>query len=368
MTTWLLPAVLAVALVWKGQQLLRDRRDWALRVVVLNIAFVELGYILVRSRLGHLLPLGGPLLVQNLFLLGGTYLLVCFFVFASERDDAQRRCLWELTLPVLAGAGMTVAWLLFSPTQRAASGPPPPGHPPPAAVAAFYLIGLAYFGYTNIVCIVSAFSTAQHADRHPAIGLRLAGIGLAGAFLCLPVYRTASIVVSFASCRLPAVGAVTSPVAEVAFIVFLIGLCWPGLINRTRAAGRFTSLWRRVRRLKPLQRLLGPILSLGGDRLPSGELRSRWRVAQPGWTYRWAACRDGLVIASSFVASSDPARSTMAGQAEQLRSAVVTCLAGQTIGDPRQLFAIPETETFDADLDSLIALSDAVNRLPPRPA
>lgn len=357
------PLLLVVigAFAWKLQQLIRRPRDRALQVVVGSLALVLAGDVAALTPAARGLPPGVGTLIQNVGLILSLYLLLCFFVYASREHDGEpargpvHRVGWELVPALLVLVGMTASWLV---TPAPARDMDYDAHGLGASTAAFYLIAYVYIGYNNLVCIYHAWWMSRHASRHPAVGLRAAAAGLGLGFVGAPIGGTIKIVALLTGHPLPtAITSVQGPLILVGLLLYLVGICWPGLINRGRWVRRTAALWNKHRRLEPLRRLLRPTLDQA-RRLPSGERRTR------RWTHpsaaKWVECRDGLVTASAWVPADEPVRASLREQVVQLRAAVDACIAGRQAGVTRQLWALPAADGFDADLDSLVLLSDAV--------
>lgn len=283
----LLVLVVVGAFAWKLQQLLRQPRDRALQVVVASLGLIMVGDL--ATQVSGSLPVGVAKLVQNIGLVGSLYLLLCFFVYASREQSPGRgrvpRVRWELVPVAVVVVGMTVSWLLTPAPDRQFSRAP---GDITAQSATFYLLTYGYIGYNNLVCIYHALRISRRASRHPAIGLRVAALGLGVGFISAPIGGSAGIVAAVAGATLPAgLLAALPALLLTGIVVYLIGICWPGLVNRGRWIRRMAALWNKYRRLEPLRRLLRPALDLAatcpagsGERAdgPTGGPRCGWNV------------------------------------------------------------------------------------------
>ncbi|MGW1170703.1 MAB_1171c family putative transporter [Streptomyces sp. NPDC002550] len=365
----------AAALGWKITQLVKAPHDAALRAVTLCLTSAACSFILAKHFAGWMVSVGGPgapRLVQNLFVLGMVYWLMCFYLYSAATDAAEgnRRARREALLLALAAIGLITATVAAGVHDHGANFRGSDLRDP--ALVSFYLIADVYLVYALAMALRWTCAYARASQRPLATGLWLAAVGI-GAMAASCTIRTVLTVVRWqGGSVLPTVTRASSVIIALAVPLFLIGVSYPGVATRIAAVRVRRQHRRMYRRLGPLWQVLNeaypehalyrmPTTPWRDHLLPLGVHRRYYR--------RVIECRDGLVRISPHLAlAADSTAQDQAESADDLAAQLYSALrnerrkAAPVAPAQAVTVAMPRTQSLEDDVRQLVALSDAVKR------
>jgi hypothetical protein len=310
--------------------------------------------------------------LQHALLLIAGYSLVCFFQFSAlDAHLARRRAVWEASGLVVALVIMTVANLAIPEELRvpAATVTSTPGEGPVgvASIGTFYVAANSYLLYAFAAAGVWTRRYARGAEPRLRRGLRIASLGLLSISLASAAF-VASNVSRWAGTPAP------SPVVLISvfllllgIVLFVAGMVYPSVVTRWAALRVWLRHRRAYQQLRPLWTMLNerfPEDSL--SRVPVSPLRDAVSLRGMHRRYyrRVIECRDGLVRISPYLADLDPAEMECPQTlARHLADALRAHAAGEIVSPQAIPLAVPADEGLDADVDRLIELSYAVQRV-----
>jgi hypothetical protein len=348
--------VLYLAVGWKAYHLSRAPRDQPLRWVTACLACAALAYpagIIAAARPSS--PAAPWLTFAELaFLLATGYALVCFFLFSmrSAPIASARARLRAVPFAVMIGVQAVSAALTPAGTRMNDLAVP--------AVAVSYLAFDIWISYLLADAWVLAREGKRGATRTLRRGLQIASAGLAlmvaGASLL-----AVNIVFHWTRIRDPAwLGPAGNLLVIPGIVVFIIGVCYPGVVMRVHALRVWARHRRVYRQLAPLWKLLHQ--AFPQDALTRAPASSRWRdrLSPRGvhWRYyrRIIECRDGLVRISPHLAQRGHTDSYQQ-VADHLLAAIRSLPATAPEAAQAVPIAVPSSPGLDADASELVRLS-----------
>ncbi|WP_338596723.1 MAB_1171c family putative transporter [Saccharopolyspora sp. SCSIO 74807] len=348
-----------VAPAWFIYRLARNPGSAALRAVVACLILRAADSPAVMAAIRNTFNLGPTAenLVKNYALASSWCCLMLFFLFAA--GAGARRAWREAAILASVLVIMTVAVALTPNPDALLQSSATVASERYPTVLVFYVLGNAYFAYATGAAALWAVRYARESTRRTRFGLLVASVGLAG-FAGLSAVRTVLMVLPHS----PALSGLVNDLIGPFLLLFVIGVCMVGAVERVVAA----CVWWRHRRVYSELRPLWQALH---DVFPSNALERRrplipWldrlvpvRLHRRYWR-RLIECRDGLVKLSPHLVdigldSQRPDRIT----AEQFREALRREKAGVVPGSRHATLvaAPPEDDGADADADELRRLS-----------
>lgn len=357
--------VLGLALLWKLYQLSRAPRDLPLRAVVGCLTCMTFGHHLgvpaaVAWLNAELFP-GAGKLVQNLFVLGSAYALMCFFLLsAAERGLTRVR---REAVPLVVVAAVLVVATLSIPEEirNQVLGRQDTRH---TWVAVFFFVAGVYLIYALSTAALWAWRYARTADKRLARGLRLTSVGLAVAVLGSAGRAVFVLVRQFGGVVPRPLAALTVLLVTAGALVFLVGVSYPGVATRFAASRLW---WRHLvayHKLGPLWTVLHKAYPQDAlSRVPVRRFDAlSLRAVHRRYYRRAVECRDGLVRISPYLAqvqaddvSDDPSSPTVL--ARHLKTALRAQADGLPVGTSAVAVALPAHNDLDDDVRQLVALS-----------
>ncbi|RJQ67601.1 hypothetical protein D5S17_33460 [Pseudonocardiaceae bacterium YIM PH 21723] len=359
-------------LAWLLYLMARDPKNLPLRAITGLIAAWAIGFPFgLASNTGQGFLVGDPLiseLIQFILTAFGEYSLVCFFLFTLyEAPSAARRAWRQLPVPILASIILTISALTTPPGLRAEAARVPMDALKPGFVsnvpdiAVFYFTGNAYMLYAcGYALLVTLRYVRLGRDRKLRQGMLLTAIGLFGLVSGVSTFLVANVFLWLGrSADLPHVILIVGTIAVfIGIPFFLIGLGYRSAATRLASIG----VWWRHRRaylaLEPLWTALHrefPEDAL--DRVPAGGLS--FGGVHRRYYRRVIECRDGLVRVSPYLAQ---VQGTGDGEslADQLTAALRAHAADAAVPSRAMPVAMPSAHGLDADVEELVALSQAM--------
>lgn len=286
-------------LALKTYHLTRRPADWPLRAVVACFAFFVLSApIRLLPRSESVLGLQPTVLAAIEYSLIMCACLCIMLVFAGRRrPEASPRPSLALQLPLLAVAVVaTVALGALAPASV------PMGSYTNPWAAAMYLVSELYIGTVLLRATVDAAAVARSsgAGRTQALGMLVAALGLAVLAVASLLLAAVQLTTLTSGVYLRGLGRVGGYGLLFGGPIFVLGICYPGIVMRWRAVSLRRTRLQEYRRLKPLWQLLaetfpeqqlrrGPAGPLAALRLNRAHRRRR------------VESRDGLVRVSPYV-------------------------------------------------------------------
>ncbi|WP_327660523.1 MULTISPECIES: MAB_1171c family putative transporter [unclassified Streptomyces] len=364
--------VLAAAVGWKFYQLAKAPQDRSLRSVTLCLACAAMSYPFAMpggatgfdTVAGH----GAAKVVQNVLLLATVYFLMCFYLYASADGDGGRR---RARVEGLVVAAVAVAVIVAAATvpHQALAGSFSTTDMTIAQVAFFYLVTGLYLMYALTAAALWTRRYARLSTKPHSTGLWTAGAGMFGMAVACAI-RAVIVGIRWRGGEVP--GSVLAGVAlllVVSTLLFVFGITYPGV----RARASLCRLWLRHRReharLEPLWTLMAEAAPHAVLGTYSTSLRDQWRARGVHRRHhrRVVECRDGLVEISPYLAPAAESEDQVLAQdserltAQRLRGAVHAHLNGVARRAPAPpLTAMPRQRSREADIQELLALSDAL--------
>lgn len=346
-------------LLWKLVQLVRAPRDVPLRIVTICLACAGAAYPFeiatnnakMTQRTAGSMPM---MWAQDIFLMLLVYSLICFFVFtALERRQARVQAGWQaipllVTIAVATGIAVSV---------------PITAHPsayPPGTVATYFLVTDTYKVYGFLVALVWVRRHARSAGPRLKRGLNVTSLGLVSMVLATCLLEVA-VAIRWANGSVPPfVLTATICLLLPGIVLFIAGICYPGLAVRLAALRIW---WRHLRSYRQLRTLWTVLHEAFPQDALNRTQRGHWRDAlslhgvHRKHYRRVIECRDGLVRISPYMNPIDT-KEDLAGQVEQAlrRHAEGT----PSFSSPRPI-AAPAVDGLDADVDELVRLSLALH-------
>lgn len=348
--------VLAAAVFWKVFQLAHAPRNAPLRAVTLCLLCAVLSYPLAMpagsTGFDGIAGNGAAKLMQNVLLLTTVYFLMCFYLYsATDSRAGRRRARWEglaagLVIVVVAAAAL-------SGPHQALAGSFATADMTIGRVAVFYLVAGLYLMYAAAAAFWWTQRYARLSQRPHATGLWLTATGLALMAGACAVRSVFVVIRSQGGSVPPALTGAIALLLMVAIMLFTVGVSYTGARSRLAAF----RVWRRRRRLyRRLQPLWLLLTEACPDRvmLPASASRpDRWSVHRR-YHRRVVECRDGLVSISPYLhGPADPSNTVAQLAAQRIHNAV---------GPGTTLFTVPRQRSAEADVEQLVALSDALAR------
>ncbi len=371
--------------LWKGSQLARRPRDLPLWAVVGTLAAGLIGWFITTYAGGRT---SQPSITPStqMFWLGRVfnpilmvYGIALFYILASGTRVRKRLIIHTAALVTVLTIG--TAFALTAPPG------PAPNHTYPIYLTVFSYAGITMF----VVVVLLTRRYSRKAAPRLRHGLNIAGFG-AGllSLACLvqvPLFLLRWLKIFTLP---PSVSGVLGLLPLIGGLIFVIGLLYPAAAMRAAAVGVWIRHRRDYRGLAPLSRALAvayPELALSrvpgrsaprSSELPDSEaLHDGGRVSIPWWTQlnpfgvyrrryrRIIEIRDGLVKISPYVGEDPPSDPT--ALAKRLWDALDRRGRGEEPGsDTVALLALPGEDGKRAEVDALLALSDAMARTAPR--
>ncbi|MGW2339521.1 MAB_1171c family putative transporter [Streptomyces sp. NPDC001661] len=364
---YLTAAILLLAVLWKLFQLSQAPQDRALRAVTFCLLCTagsfSTGLDAESHALNALAGTGAASLASNVLLLGAVYWLLSFYLHsATDRRRANRRALLEAVPLVITVFAITLATVTAPAGVRGRPYGTAVLHTP--QVALFFLAAQLYLVY-------ALTTTAWWTGRYARMSQKPVTIGLwltAGSLISMAAANTLRIVMDLIALHGSPVPAGLNHGVSMLFALavptFVIGLSYPGVMQRLAGF----RIWRQHRRayrcLRPLWELLHEVFPEDAlHRAPAGQWRENLTVRGVHHRYyrRVIECRDGLVRASPYMARQDvQTEATHEALAGQLKSALRSQAAGEPAPPQAIAVALPGEDTLDADARQLVALSDAL--------
>lgn len=361
--------IILAGLAWKAYHLARRPHDWPLRAVVACFAFFAL------STPMEMWPANRPFLGLRPTVLSAVEysLIMCaslciMLFFAGRRQQANPRRLLATHTPMLL-IGVIVVVALGS---QAPATVPMRSYTDPWA-AGMYLASEIYIGLVLLVATRYAIAVARspEAGRTQARGIGIAGLGLALLAVATLLLAAVQITTLSTGTYVRVLGATGGYGLLIGGPLFIIGICFPGVVMRARAIWLWNQRRREYRRLEPLASLLAatfPHQSLrrGG----STKLATLPRLVDRAHHRRRVEARDGLVRLSPHVPgdaipdiSDVGVRGLPAVLAPLAQWMAEHCGAGDdNLADQGRAkrILVPADGTPETDMLLLIALSDAL--------
>ncbi|WP_055701883.1 MAB_1171c family putative transporter [Streptomyces silaceus] len=372
MVSLFLGAVLVLSLVRKLVQSLRAPDDRLLRSVTCCLLCALLTFSLglpVSTRLvDGAIGAGSAKLLQNVLLLSTLYWLVCFYLHsATDPDTGRRRARLELVPLGLTAAVITLAMVTTPPHERDHSFTT--AHMQAPEIAVFYCAAGLYLCYALAMALWWTWRYARLSTGPLAHGLWVLAVSLAS-MVGASALREGMVVTRWLGGTVPLpLTLVTKHLLEtVAVPLFIIGLLYPGIVNRCS----MVRLWWRHRRL---YRRLAPLWTALHEAFPEDAFTRAdrgWRRVTHGWTgihhryyRRVIECRDGLVRLSPHLtefealssATDDLPREVIAGH---LRAALRAHAESEPAPSRAVPIARPSGDSVTDDVRQLVTLSDAL--------
>ncbi|MCX5535158.1 hypothetical protein OG785_31975 [Streptomyces sp. NBC_00006] len=364
--------VLAAAVGWKFYQLAKAPQDRSLRSVTLCLTCAAMSYPVAMpggatgfdTVAGH----GAAKVVQNVLLLATVYFLMCFYLYASGDGDGGRR---RARVEGLVVAVVAVAVIIAAATvpHQALAGSFSTTDMTIWQVAFFYVVTGLYLMYALTAAALWTRRYARLSMKPHSTGLWTAGAGMFGMAVACAI-RAVTVGIRWRGGEVS--GAVLAGVAlllVVSTLLFVFGITYPGV----RARISLCRLWLRHRReharLEPLWTLMAEAAPHAVLSTHSSSLRDRWRARGVHRRHhrRIVECRDGLVEISPYLAPAGEGGDQLLAQdshhlaAQRLRDAVHAHLNGAAKpASAPPLTAIPRQRSREADIQELLALSDAL--------
>ncbi|MFD7432243.1 MAB_1171c family putative transporter [Streptomyces sp. NPDC059818] len=370
MLTFLLGAVLLLALVRMIHQIAKAPHDRPLRAVAYCIVCASLSFPIglrsVVDDVDGMVGAGTSKLIQNILLLGTVYWLMCFYLqSASDPSSGRRRARIELIPLAITAVVITAATLATPRSER--------GHVyatanmQVASIAVFYLAAGIYLAYALAMALRWTLRYIRVSRGSLTVGLRLVAVSLT-CMVGADALRGALVVVRALDGTVPtAVITGVKLLLDLAIPLFVVGILYPG------AASRLASLRLRWRHRRTHHRLT-PLWVALHEAFPENALH---RAASDGWRSRLTPqgvhhryyrrvieCRDGIVRLSPYLTQLKEA-----GPVEHLPPRVVAdhlnrALEAYAAGTPAPsgavAIALPQGDDLDDDVRQLVLLSDAL--------
>ncbi|MGW0546641.1 MAB_1171c family putative transporter [Streptomyces altiplanensis] len=355
---------LVAAVVWKLYQLTKAPRDKPLRSVTLCLVCAALSYPLAMpggasgfdTVAGH----GAAKLAQNVLLLATVYFLMCFYLYSAADERVGRRRarreggLVVLVAAVIIGAAVTVPHEVFVGSFATTDMTIP-------QAAVFYLVAGVYLMYALATAARWTRRYARMSAKPHSTGLWVAGAGMSAMAVACAV-RAVIVAIRWGGGSVP--GPLMSAVAlllVVSILLFVFGITYPGVRTRISSYRLWLQHRRAHRQLEPLWTLM--VETFPHLVLPTGSLswRARWRARGVHRRYhrRLVECRDGLVQISPHL-STIGFDDSPEHLAQRLRDAVHAHQRASAEPTPPRPLAFPRQRSREADLQELLAMSDAL--------
>lgn len=360
-------AASAAAAVWKVSQLARVPQDKGLRVVTVCTLLVfvaltaQLAVTVPVPALPGWLPSQSSKLIQNEVLTFFFALLIVLLRSTLSPASEGTRGYVEIWIALVASSGLIAAYVATSPGARGASYEDAGRDP---GLLAFYLVGNLYMAYATARGAYLAWATARHTQSRAAVGLRVAGIGLAMCCIGTHLPRVLSISSRLALRHdlIPGTASWTTPLLAVGIVVFFLGIGYPGVRTGVVKARLWFEVRHHYRQLRPLWMAVCthfPNIALFP---PVGPLREAVQFGHLRLRYyrRVIECRDGLVCLSPYIATPTNASRSPAHLATLVRDALHRVSYGGQPISTASVLAVPDAAGMDADARQLLALSQAL--------
>lgn len=362
---------LVAAVGWKFYQLSKAPQDRSLRSVAFCLACAALSYPFAMpggasgfdTVAGH----GAAKLVQNVLLLATVYFLMCFYLYASAEEDGGRR---RARFEALVVCAVTVSICVAAATvpHQALAGSFSTTDMTVAQVAFFYLVTGLYLMYALTAAALWTRRYARASSKPHSTGLWTAGVGMLGMAVACAIR---AVIVAIRWRGGDVIGPVLATVAlllVISTLLFVFGITYPGV----RARLALCRLWLRHRReharLEPLWILMAEAAPHTVLRTHSSSLRDRWRARGVHRRHhrRIVECRDGLVAISPYLAPTGAGDGGLLEEGPELVARRVRNAVRDHLNSPgapttaRPLTVIPRQRSREADIQELLALSDAL--------
>ncbi len=351
-----------LVLCWRIHRLVRAREGVQAVAMTVAIGSLTLAPLLLNrtfSRLfDRIVVIGSSrVLGYALIVLGVAALAVTFFYGPTE-SSRQRRAGIEAVPLVVAVIGLSVAMTVTPSELRTAALNPLTVRE--VGLAVFFVVAGAYLVYGLADCVFSLTQLMPFARgyltrslRFMAVGLSFAAIGslLQVGFIVVNMTRLAA---------LPPVLTTSRWVMGIGALLFIIGICYPG-VRGIIVAERYRHRHRRdYRRLGPLWRELTGVLP--GIVLP-GRRHGRGTDIHIAYQRRVVEIRDVLVQLSPYLRDDFGHRDGEANVAE-LRAAIAKYQAADGASAETRIVLPATGPTVDDDAAPLLILSDQVRAEP----
>ncbi len=344
--------------------LVRAPRNVPLRVVTTMTVCWGLAYLFgLAAGSGHAVLGLEPItarLIQHMLHLMTAYSLLSFYLFSAlDPRAARRQALWQAVPLVAAALVMTVATAFIPADIRNAaadlpSGPTngPVGVP---GVALLYLTVNLYQMYAFATTLLWTRRYARGAEPRLRRGLAITSVGLTGIVLALATFVAANLV-RWAGGTMPRallLGGII--LIFIGVTVFLAGVAYPAVVMRLAALRIWWQHRQTYHRLAPLWTVLHQEFPEDALRVPTSPWRDAvsLRGVHRRYYRRVIECRDGLVRISPYLGSGG-------SLAEQLREGLRAHASGTPAQSRATAVAIPAADGLDADVNELLALSQAL--------
>jgi hypothetical protein len=308
-------------------------------------------------------------LIQHSLLLVGAYSLICFFLFSAfDTRSASARAWWHGLPLSVALSVLIIATVIMPADLRAAGAVLPvaqhPGHVGVPSIGMFYTTANSYLLFAFVAAWVLTRRYARGAEPRLRRGLLLASVGLTVLVIVHFLFVAGSIV-RWAGGTVPRlVFVIGIGVLLPGVLLFVIGVSYPAMVMRLAAL--------RVRwRHRQMYQHLGPLWTALHAAFPEHHLTrvptSPWRdaVSLQGVHRRYyrrvIECRDGLVRISPHVTQLCQNGRQDDSLADLLRDALRAHAAGEPAPPHARPVAIPTATGLNADVDELVALSEALH-------
>jgi hypothetical protein len=362
-----------IALGWLAYRLTRARRDVRLWAVTLLVACWAIAYPFGLAAGREAVFLGvEPMtsrFIQHALVLVAAYALMCFFLFSAlELDGARRRAAWQAVPLAAAVVILAVATLLIPADLRTAAAMLPSGQGKgPVSVPSIGVFYVTANGYM-LYAFVTAFSWnrryARGAEPRLRRGLAMVSVGLAAIIVADALFITANIIRWAGGTTPRPILAFSILLLLGGIVVFLIGVLYPAAAMRVAAL----RIWRQHLRT---YHQLNPLWTTLHEEFPQDALSrvpiSPWRDAlslrgvHRRYYRRVIECRDGLVRISPYLAQV-PGDDSVSGLAGRLRAALRAHTSGEPAPSRAVPVAMPAGDGLDADVERLVALSQALQK------
>jgi hypothetical protein len=352
--------------------LVRSPKNVPLRAITVMIACFGLSYLFgLAAGTAHAVLGLEPItwrLIQHLVQLVTGYSLIVFYLYSAlDGREARRRALWH-AVPLVAAAVIMIVATAVMPAElhdaAAALTSGRPGGPVSVpSVALLYLTVNFYRAYAFATALLWTRRYARGAEPRLRHGLAIASLGLAATVLSLSAFVAANIV-RWTGGVMPRTILMTAMVMLVlGYVVFLIGVAYPAAVMRLAALRVWWQHRRVYRQLNPLWTVLHrefPEDAL--ERVPTSPLRDALSLRGVHRRYyrRVIECRDGLVRISPYLGTLGE-RDGASVLADQLRKGLRAHASGAPAATRATPVAIPNDDGLDADVNELVALSQALH-------
>ncbi|WP_343232899.1 MULTISPECIES: MAB_1171c family putative transporter [unclassified Tsukamurella] len=359
-------AFFTAVLCWRVHRLVRAREGVQAVAMTIAIGSLTLSPLLLNRTMGPLvdsytIPGLSRVCGYALIVLGVASLAVTFF-YGHTESARQRRAGIEAVPLVVAVVGLSVAMTVTPDALRQAALNALTVRE--VGLAAFFVVAGAYLVYGLADCVFSLIQLMPFARGYLTRSLKLMAVGLGVASLG-SLLQVAFIVVNLLKvASMPPVLTSSRVITVAGVVLFIVGICYPG-VRGIVVAAKYRRLHRRnYRRLGPLWRELTAVLP---DIVLPGERRG-WRTdVHLVYQRRVVEIRDVLVQISPYLPD-DFGHKDPATNVAEMRVAIQAYQMLGAASQPTRMVLPANGPTVDDDAAPLLVLSDEVRSHPPATA